>query len=167
MSETVQIPENPTIPGKRGRGRPKGSKTKVLKSKLPTDAVQTSLSDDVTTSKNTVTEVTQGNKDVAQSKLDKLTRLLRATGAKYDTLDASEYRNRIERMDLTDLQNECMRVGLRPNVTIETKGISIDTLMSLFYDNKRSYVPDESGINQTVLTDEKREKLLELMKSGR
>lgn len=165
MSEII---ENPTIPVKRGRGRPKGSKTKVSKAVLPVNvAIKTSPNPIITTFKDAAAEVTKDKEDAAKLKLEKLTALLRATGAKYDTFDEKEYQNRIERMNLTDLQNECMRVGLKPNVTIETKNISIDTLMTLFFDNKRSYIPDESGINRTVLSDDKRAKLLELMKSGR
>lgn len=170
MSENVQNLENPIIPTetKRGRGRPKGSKTKISKAVLPVNiAIKTNPNPIITTFKDAAADVAKDKEDAAKSKLEKLTRLLRATGAKYDTFDEKEYQNRIEHMNLTDLQDECMRVGLKPNVTIETKNLSIDTLMDLFYDNKRSYIPDESGVNRTVLSDDKRAKLVELMKVAR
>lgn len=154
MSENVQIPENPTIPVKRGRGRPKGSLnriTKVSKGVLPTET----------------TQIPKSDKDLLKLKNERLTALLKATNAKYNTLDAAEYQSRIEHMNLTDLQDECMRVGLKPNVTTETKNISIGTLMDLFNENRRAFLPDESGQNKNNLDQNQREKLLELMKSAR
>lgn len=149
-----EILENPIITSspKRGRGRPKGSKTKISHGVLPTDKAVESPKED---------------KDLTKLKADKLTTLLRVTGSRYNTFDENEYRSRIEHMNLTDLQDECMRVGLKPNTTTETRNMTLDTLMSLFYDNKRSYVPDESGVNKTILSEDKRAKLLELMKVAR
>lgn len=150
MTENTQTQENSNIiPVKRKRGRP--AKVKVSHGVLPTDPIKTSIED----------------KNASKTKQEKLTQLLRATGSKYDTFDENEYRSRIESMTLTDLQEEAMRVGLKPNITIETRSISLDTLMDLFYDNKRSFIPDESGNNKTVLSEETANKLLELMKNAR
>lgn len=145
-NQETSVTSTPT-PIKRGRGRP----PKVKQSVLPVNVAKTLKSD----------------QDLSKLKNERLTTLLKATNSKYDTLDDIEYRSRIEHMNLTDLQNECMKVGLKPNVTIETKNISIGTLMDLFYENKRSFAPDESGQNKNVLSEDKRAKLLELMKNAR
>jgi len=169
MSENTQIVENPTQTlVKRGRGRPPGSKNKVSKSALPVNkAIKLNPEPVVTTFKEAAAEVAKDDKNSPKAKAERLNALLRVTDGKYNTLDDKEYRSRIEHMTLTDLQDECMRVGLKPNVTVETKQISIGTLMDLFYENKRSFVPDESGQDKTVLSEDKREALLELMKVAR
>ncbi len=169
MSENAENPQDVVIsPPKRGRGRPKGSKTKVVKSVLPVNpAIKIHLNDDTEVLPLDKTIVVNNDKDAPKSKLERLTAILKGNNNTYDTLDAAEYRNRIDHMSLNDIQDECMKVGLKPNVTIETKNITIGTLMELFNENKKGFLPDESGQNQTVLTDDKRMKLTELMKNAR
>ncbi len=132
-------PEPPTPKKKRTR------KPRIKKSVLPTDKPVTP----------------------EPSTSEKITNLLRATNARYDTIDSKVYSDRIERMTLNDLQDEAMRCGLKPNVTMDTRNVCLDTLMNLFYENKRAAMPDESGFNQTNISDEKRTKLLDLMKDAR
>ncbi len=150
MSENTENITQPTEAVKRGRGRPKGS-TSVSKALLPVNKAI----------------VVNKDKTSPEARAERLASLLRVSHNKYSTLDEAEYQDKIEKMSLTELQDECLKVGLRPNTTTETRNITISTLMDLFHENKRSFKPDESGHNKSVISDDKRAKLTELMKSAR
>lgn len=181
MSEPIQIPDAPIIP-KRKRGRPpkvkqaiipvnKAIKTEKCEELNIKDSLTiTNDGEEVKTFKQAAEVVKKDKQDKEvslKSKQEKLTSLLRESGGKYDTNDAGEYQTRLESFSLNDLQDEAMKVGLKPNITTEARSLAISSMLDLFYENQRTLTPDNSGHNQTQLSDKKREKLLNLMRDAR
>jgi hypothetical protein len=136
-----------TPPIKRKRGRP----TKVSQGILPTD-------------KKDKVEPPKPDKNPAESTEIKLTKLLQINLARYDTLDHDTYKDKLEKMTLPELHEECVRVGLRP---VNDRGLTTQTLLQVFRQEVVRLNPSAGGIDRTKLSVEARNKLTQLMKDAR
>jgi len=155
MTENAQTSEKTQtqIPVKRGRGRPKGS-TKISKGVLPTEK----------TVEIGGTETPKIDKGSPESNVERLNAILKAGGAKYDTLDSEAYRNSLDEMTLNDLHAEATRIGLKP---LGDRSLTTRTLMDLFQEENRRFKPNMGTVDATNLDDDKRAILTQIMKDAR
>lgn len=98
--------------------------------------------------------------------LKKVANLLKINGAKYNTLDVNEYKKFLDSLTINGLYDEALRCGLK---AYGERTLTTRTLIDLFNQYCALNVPNykSAGIDTAKLSEEKKAKILDLMKDAR